>query len=112
MTHVLGTESVELTDAKTDTLGYFMTRKKVVPESMEGKADTPMTEENKSSTHETAQEHSQSSIALRTVPVILKHRERRLKVNCFLEEGIDTSYVNEDVVEELGTRNWELGRRK
>ena len=37
-----------------------------------------------------------------TFPVILKHGERRLQVNCFLDEGSDTSYVNEDVVEELG----------
>ena len=60
-----------------------------------------MTEENKSSTCETVHEHAQS-IALRTVSVILKHGERRLQVNFFLEEGSDTSYANEDVVEELG----------
>ena len=53
---------------------------------MEGKADTPVTEENKSSTkrYETVQEHAQRSIALCTVPVILKHGERSLEVNCFL----------------------------
>ena len=27
---------------------------------------------------------------------------RRLQVYCFLDEGNDTSYVNEDVVEKLG----------
>ena len=27
VTHVLGAESVELTDARTDTIGYFMRRK-------------------------------------------------------------------------------------
>ena len=77
---------------------------KVASGSMEGKADTPVTEENKSSTYETMQEHAQTSTAhaLRTVPVILKHGERPLQVNCFLDEGSDTSYVNEDVVEELG----------
>ena len=48
------------------------------------------------------QEHAQRSIALRTVPIILKHGERRLQVNCFLDEGSDTSYVNKDLVEELG----------
>ena len=51
---------------------------KVAPGSMEGKADTLATEENKSSTYETVQEHAQRSIALHTVPVILKHGERRL----------------------------------
>ena len=61
-----------------------------------------MTEENKSSTYETIQERAQKGIALRTVPVILKHGERRLQVNCFLDEGSDTSYVSEDVVKELG----------
>ena len=57
---------------------------KVATGSMEGKADTPVTEENKSSTYETVQEHAQRSIALCTVPVILKHGERSLEVNCFL----------------------------
>ena len=37
-----------------------------------------------------------------TVPVILKHGAKRLQVNCFLDERSDTTYVNEDVVEELG----------
>ena len=52
-------------------------------------------EENKSSTYETMQEHAQTSIAhaLRTVPVILKHGEKRLQVNCFLDEGSDTSML-------------------
>ena len=48
---------------------------------MEGKADKHVTEENKSSTYETVQEHAQRSIALRTVPVILKHWERSLQLN-------------------------------
>ena len=39
---------------------------------------------------------------MHTVPVILKHGGRRLQVSCFLDEGSDASYVNEDVVEELG----------
>jgi len=73
---------------------------------MEGKADTFVTEENnlkqfKSSTYEALQEHAQRSIPLRTVPVILKHGERCLQVSCFLDEGSDASYVNEDVVEEI-----------
>ena len=73
---------------------------------MEGKADTSVTEKNnlkqfKSSTYETLQEHAQRSIALRTVPVIFKHEDRRLQVNRFLDEGSGTSYVNEDVVEDI-----------
>ena len=43
-------------------------------------------------------------VALRTVPVILKHGKKRMLVNCFLDEGSDTTYVNEDVVEELGVK--------
>ena len=57
---------------------------------------------NESSTHETVKKHEQRRIALRTVPVILKHGTKRLQVNCFLDEGSDTTYVNENVVEELG----------
>ena len=34
-------------------------------------------------------------MALRTVPVILKHGKKRMLVNCFLDEGSDTTYVNE-----------------
>ena len=89
-------------DGCKDRHHRLLHEEKVASGSMEGKADTPVTEENKSSTYETVQEHAQRSIALRTVPVILKHGERRLQVNCFLDEGSDTSYVNEDVVEELG----------
>ena len=84
---------------------------KVAPGSMEGKADTLVTEENKSSTSETVQELAQRSIALHTVPVILKHGERSLQVNCFLDEGSDTSYVNEDVVEEYYWSRM-VGRKK
>lgn len=44
----------------------------------------------------------QVQVALRTVPIILKNGERRVLVNCLLDEGSDTTYINEDVVEELG----------
>ena len=43
-------------------------------------------------------------VALRTVPAILKHGKKRTLVNCFMGEGSDTTYVNEDVVEELGVQ--------
>ena len=46
---------------------------KVAPGAWRVKADTSVTEENKSSMYETIQEHAQKIIALRTVPVILKH---------------------------------------
>jgi len=43
-------------------------------------------------------------VALRTVPAILKYGKKKMLVNCFLDEGSDTTYVNEDVVEELGVK--------
>ena len=43
-------------------------------------------------------------MALRTVPAILKHGKKRILVNCLLDEGSDTTYVNEDVVEKLGVK--------
>ena len=46
--------------------------------------------------------HEERIVALRTVPAILKHGRRQLLVNCFLDEGSDTTYVNEDVIETLG----------
>lgn len=53
-------------------------------------------------TMKTIGEQENQQIALRTVPIILKNGHRRLLVNCLLDEGSDTTYVNEDVVEELG----------
>ncbi|KAL9987285.1 hypothetical protein ACROYT_G001567 [Oculina patagonica] len=44
----------------------------------------------------------EQEVALRTVPIILKNGNRRITVNCLLDEGSDTTYVNEDVVNELG----------
>ena len=43
-------------------------------------------------------------VALRNVPVILKDGKKRMLVNCFVDEDTDTTYVNEDVVEELGVK--------
>ena len=65
-------------DGCKDKHHWLLDEEKIAPGSMEGKADTPLTEENKSSTYETEQEHAQRSIALRTVPVIQKHGERHL----------------------------------
>ena len=90
------------TDGCRDSHHRLLHEEKVAPGSMEGEADTSVTEENKSSTYETVQEHEKRSIAMRTFPVVLKHGERRLQVNRFLDEGNDTSYVNEVIVEELG----------
>ena len=36
--------------------------------------------------------------------MILKNGNKRIMVNCFLDEGSDTTYINEDLVEELGVR--------
>ena len=76
--------------------------KKSLPDFTEGNTDASNVNGNESSTYETVKEHEQRRIALRTVPVILKHGAKRLQVNCLLDEGSDTTYVNEDVVEELG----------
>ena len=71
-------------------------------DGMEGKSDTSDVDRNKSSTYETVKEREQRRIAPRNVPVILKHGAKPLQVNCFLDEGSDTTYVNKDVVVELG----------
>lgn len=52
---------------------------------------------------ETAQKR-EKVVALQTLPLILKNGNKRLLVNCFLDEGSDTTYINEDVVEELRVR--------
>ena len=41
-------------------------------------------------------------MAMRTVPAILKYGKKKMLLDCFLDEGSNTTYVNEDAVEELG----------
>ncbi|XP_064637074.1 uncharacterized protein LOC135493581 [Lineus longissimus] len=43
-------------------------------------------------------------VALRTVPVILKSKGQRLKVNALLDDASTSSYINSGVAEELGFR--------
>ena len=43
-------------------------------------------------------------MALRTVPAILKYGMKKMIVNYFLDEGSNTTYVNENVVQELGVK--------
>ena len=65
---------------------------------------TYQTTEGNASTHtatmETAQTH-EKVVALQTVPLIPKNGNKRILANCFLEEGSDTTYINEVLVEEL-----------
>ncbi|XP_052820245.1 uncharacterized protein LOC128246077 [Mya arenaria] len=41
-------------------------------------------------------------ISLRTVPVIIKVHEKEIKINALLDDGSTKSYINEDVIAELG----------
>ena len=76
--------------------------------SKKKKESTPPITEGDRTTHattlNTAKKHDERIIALRTIPVILKHGKTRLLVNCFLDEGSDTTCANEDVIEALGIR--------
>ena len=47
-------------------------------------------------------QEGQPEVALRTAPIVLKYGNRRILVNCLLDEGSDTTYVNKDVINELG----------
>ena len=55
-----------------------------------------------SATLKTQEKIQADTVALPTVPAILKYGKKKILVNCFLDEGSNTTYVNEDVVEELG----------
>ena len=55
-----------------------------------------------STTLEIQEKTQADTVALRTVSAILKYGNKKMLVNCFLDEGGNTIYVNEDVVEELG----------
>ena len=63
--------------------------------------------EGDASTHTGTMETAQTRekvVALQTVLLILKNGNKRILVNCFLDEGSDTTYINEDLVEELGVK--------
>jgi len=49
-----------------------------------------------------SRDNSDSVVALRTVPVILKHGKKQLTINALLDDGSTATYVNSDVVAELG----------
>ena len=53
-------------------------------------------------THEAYRTGETKRMALRTIPIVLKNGNTRMLVNCFLDDGSNTTYINEDVVEELG----------
>ena len=57
---------------------------------------------NQNDTHEAYRIGKTKRVALRTIPIVLKNGNKRMLVNCFLDDGSDTTYINEDVVEELG----------
>lgn len=50
----------------------------------------------------TIKRHEEKIIVLRTFPVIPGHGNKWLLVNCFLDKGSTTTYVNEDAVKTLG----------
>ena len=89
-----------------DVTGCKKTHYRLVHESQpRQESKVPSTEgdtNGQTTTLNTIERHEERIIALRTVPAILKHGKRRLLVNCFLDEGSDTTYVNEDVIETLG----------
>ena len=49
-----------------------------------------------------AQESESRYVALRTVPVIIKVQNREVKIKALLDDGRTRSFINEDVVAELG----------
>ena len=82
---------MELMGVRSITTAYFI-RRKALPMAWRG-----------SLTHLMLMEISlvrMKPSLVRTVPVILKHGAKQLQVDCFLDEGSDMTYVNEDVVEE------------
>lgn len=85
----------------------FSRNENTMAQGTQGQDSTPTTEgdANISSTTLKIQEKTQAdTVALRTVQAILKYGKKKMLVNCFLDEGSNTTYVNEDVVEELGVK--------
>ena len=92
---------------------YLLHRPKIPPQSPnveqreDGKAEGTGSNTEGDDQHKTygaTRGQETEFIALRTVPVIVKNGNKKLHVNCLLDEGSDRSYVNEDVIEALGLR--------
>ena len=56
----------------------------------------------RSHTTTTVDDTQLSFLALQTVPVILKNRNRAIRVNALLDEASTKTYINADVASELG----------
>ena len=53
-------------------------------------------------TMKTISDQETKRVALCTIPILLKNGSRKVLVNCLLDEGSNTTYINEDIVQELG----------
>ena len=60
--------------------------------------------EGGANTHTFTAQTGEKVVALQTESLILKNGNVRFLVNCFLDEGSEATYINEDLVEELVVR--------
>ena len=63
---------------------------------------SPPVEGQQAQTSMAARSSNCHTVALRTVPVILKHGNKRITVNALLDDGSTKTYINADVAAELG----------
>lgn len=91
-------ENVEGRQGNISANQSHISQESTISQITEGDASTH------TATMETAAQTREKVVALQTVPLILKNGNKRLLVNCFIDEGSDTTYINEDLVEELGVK--------
>ena len=107
---VNGTRNVAKTVATTIIIIYSIEPDKEQPDNTATEAGArPNTEgDSERKTYGATRGQETKFIALRTVPVIVKNGNKKLHVNCLLDEGSDTSYINENVVEALGLQGTKI----
>ena len=79
-------------------------KKKEAPSIAEGEQAKSNERSHTTTMHATKQPKVANKLVLRTVPVILKNRNRRLVENAPLDDGSTKTYVNSDIAAELNLK--------
>ena len=79
-------------------------KKKETPSIAEGEQAKSNERSHTTTMHATKQPKVANKLVLRTVPVILKNRNRRLVENAPLDDGSTKTYVNSDIAAELNLK--------
>ncbi|KAL4238005.1 hypothetical protein ACF0H5_002716 [Mactra antiquata] len=71
-------------------------------ENLQSTAEQPGSPHQSSNRNYHQSTSTNMKVALRTVPVIVKHKDKKMTINALLDDGSSKTYINSDVAAELG----------